>query len=650
MLLKNYIEGSDLTLLNTYYLYPQKNEETGKWSKDSITLIYKDNVTGQKHHETIHEPDYEFYMAKPEEMIDHNMLFIEKEKVQKISSPYSKLEKTIAEVTDNLPFYYDNIKNGNRRANQRLHDDTRIFGSDSNIEEHYRFRFDNEYTNSIIPISKAYFDIEADTINMKGDFPEPGECPVNAVTLINEATNKVYVFLLRNPNNPLIEEFEKSINNDLFVELKDFIRDSVGGYKKEIKYGLDKLQYEFLFYDEEIGLLQELFLAINTLQPDFIMAWNMAFDMPYMIQRIKNLGYSAESIICHPDFEVKVCKYKIDENADILSERGDDATISSYTKYIDQLIQFASRRKGQGVFSNFKLDSIGNLTVGVKKLDYSHITTSIAKLPYLNYKVFVFYNIIDVIVQKCIESKVGDIDYTFNKCLINNTRYNKAHRQTVYLVNRGKKEFYTDGFIMGNNTNRKNAKPTEKFPGAFVADPMKLDDYAKLKRYGLPVNIFNNSDDFDYKSLYPSIMREFNIAPHTQIGRIDILDKMYNNEDPFNNKYYNRGGAFIEDLHSGVFLQFGHRWLGLAQYSDLYKDILEYFTKRAFSANPVFMFNDKGQVPMVRFRQEGQMMKMVSFDEGKQRMVYKYYQKPDYQNIYDNINRNGVAIGVGTIE
>ena len=53
-----------------------------------------------------------------------------------------------------------------------------------NIEDHYRFRFNNLYKNEPCKITKSYFDIEADTINMMGDFPEPGECPINAITII----------------------------------------------------------------------------------------------------------------------------------------------------------------------------------------------------------------------------------------------------------------------------------------------------------------------------------------------------------------------------------------------------------------------------------------------------------------------------------
>jgi len=161
------------------------------------------------------------------------------------------------------------------------------------------------------------------------------------------------------------------------------------------------------------------------------------------------------------------------------------------------MIQFASRRKGQSKFLSFSLDYIGEHIAGVRKLDYKAITTNIAELPYKSYKTFVFYNIIDTIVQYCIEMKTKDIDYVFGKALLNNTRYSKTHRQTVYLTNRAAKVFDAQGFIIGNNANKFNSKPDEKFPGAFVADPEKVNNTSRMQIYGLFINLFDNCVDFD---------------------------------------------------------------------------------------------------------------------------------------------------------
>ena len=51
---------------------------------------------------------------------------------------------------------------------------------------------------------------------------------------------------------------------------------------------------------------------------------------------------------------------------------------------------------------------------------------------------------------------------------------------------------------MGNNCNKDT--PKTPFPGAFVSDPKLNNDYSKMTLNGKPVMIFNNLDDFDYKS------------------------------------------------------------------------------------------------------------------------------------------------------
>ena len=492
-MIRGYDEGANITLLNVIYHKPKKDIETGKYDTGSLDIIFKDMDTMEKKLQHIEDPDYTYYIAKDAYAPTYNKLFIEKDKVEAVTCKYREIKKDIAERTGNTEWFYDNIRNGNARENDKLFTIPKIFQADVNIEDYYRYLFNKMYKNIPFNPDKLYFDIEVDGINQAGDFPEMGECPVNACTLVHDGSKTVYVLLLNNPDNPLIEQFRNE--PELTKQLKAFVQDKVGGWKQEKRFGLDEFQYKIFFYDEEIQLIHDIFNVINTLKPDFAMAWNIAFDLPYLIERIKVLGYSPEEIICHPDFDVKEAWYFIDKRADKFEERGDYAQISAYTVYIDQLITFASRRKGQRQMASFKLDFIGNIIAGVRKLDYSHITTNIAKLPYLDYHVFAFYNVMDTIVQKCIEHKVGDIDFVYNKSIMNNTRFSKVHRQTTYLANRAIKEFDDMGLITGCNANKSNEKTG--FPGAYVADPKLVSDKPKKKINGRSIMVCNNLDDFD---------------------------------------------------------------------------------------------------------------------------------------------------------
>lgn len=492
--------GDNITLMNT--MFRRGIDPKDDKFKDFLTIVYKDLDTGLKFKEEIVNPDYEYFMIKPDKRVAYNRLFVPKSDVEAITVPYKDLEKDIASRTGMLNFFYDNISCNNRQANRKIHLHPDVFNSDMNIEDHYRYRFGKMYKNEQCAITKSFFDIEADTISIVGDFPEPGEAPVNAISLILQEQKTIYSFLLRTKANPQIAVFEEQVKSgELIPELKAFIVQAVGGPEIAKKYEID-FDIKFLFYDEEaeINLIMDLFNAINHFKPDFTLAWNMAFDLPYLIARIQKLGYDPRDVICHPDFQYKYAEYYVDERMkNEFAERGDHALISSYSTYLDQMIHFASRRKGQSRFIAFSLDYIGEEIAKVRKLDYKHITTDIAQLPYKDYKTFVFYNIMDTIVQYCIEYVTTDLEYVFFKSNINNTRYDKTHRQTVYLTNRGIKDFYNngEGYIMGNNVNKFNTKPTEKFPGAFVANPTQVNNYSRLKIYGRAVDIFNNLDDFD---------------------------------------------------------------------------------------------------------------------------------------------------------
>ena len=492
--------GSNITIVNTYY--KRFKNEAGKM-KELLGVIFRDLDTMQKYKEEILDPEKTFYVVKEDKRVPYNRLFVPETDVYPVTAVNRDVDLASARAVGLDKWYKDCLYSGNSKEAKMIAMHPDILGSDVNIEDYYRFEFGKTYQNNTYEPTKSYFDIETDNIDMAGDFPEMGECPINAISIIIQETKIVYSLLLRNNSNPQIAEYEQFIIQDQFAEFKEFLRNHInkGGPGLYEKYKLNEFDFQALFYDEdnEIGLISDLFKIINTYKPDFALAWNMGFDIPYIIARIKALGYDPAEIMCHPHFEYKFAEYFVDEkNRNDYAERGDFAIISSYSTFIDQMIQYASRRKGQSRPLSFSLDYIANIVAGVHKLDYKDITTSISEFPYKNYKMFSYYNIIDTIAQYCTEYVVDDVSYIFGKSLMNNTRYSKVHRQTIYLSNRGRKEFYQDGLIMGNNFNRFNEKPTEKFPGAFVADPSKVSNYSRVKINGRFVDIFDNLCDFDY--------------------------------------------------------------------------------------------------------------------------------------------------------
>ena len=586
-----YPKGSDITIINTSYVSRSKNED-GQYEKDYISILFKDNKTGVKRMYTISEPLYTFYTYKnPDDCCGYNLFFIEKEKVIPCTCKYADILKAIAEVTGRIDEFMENANSGQYSENKKFHADPRVFMSDINIENYYRFLFNLLYKNEVFKLTKGFLDIETDISYCMNQFPQPGEVPINAIAYCDEANNITYQFILDDPRNPLIKPYMEYVNQPGFQdELKSFVINAVGGYKKAVKFGVDKMKYKLIFFDSEIELIKTAFDIIKATIPDFIEVWNMSFDLNYIMERIVNLGYDKIDIICDPRIKYAHLNYHIDErNKNNYEERGDFVSVSMYTVWLDQMIEFASRRKGRGRYQSFKLDAIGEVVAGVRKLDYSHITTDLGKLPYIDFKTFSFYNVMDVIVQKCIEVSTNDLEYVFTKCLVNNTNYAKCHRQSVYLANRFCKDFYEYGYIIGNNKNLWNEKPATKFPGAMVGDPTHNADSVMLHINGRPTQLSDNAVDFDYSSLYPSIILENNLAPNTQIGRIIIEDpndptksfSLNEHPDMYSSKgeiaKYSRGGEFLENMISGNILEFCRRWMKLGDIHQCIDDIIEYF-------------------------------------------------------------------------
>lgn len=662
IMIKGYEDGADISILNCMYQYPQKHED-GKWDKGCIIIIYYDQITKEIKKEEIENPDYEFYIAKKGIHFDNTQFFVSRNDVDKVTCSYRELDKKVAELTGQLDIYKENMRNGNRRENYKLHFHPDVFNSDLHIEDMYKQMFDRKYKNEPIPkITKAFFDIEYDGSNYHQEgIDREGHCPINAISYINEADKRVYVYLLRNSENPLIEIFEEATKSpELHEELKRFIQKEVGGWKQEKRYGLDEYSYKFMFYDEddEIQLIHDFYTVIHYWKPNFINSWNGSdFDNTYIRNRICVLGYEPIDIMCCPDFKHKLCRIYVDQQLDKngkakeFAERGDYIALSSYSVWLDQMIQFASRRKGQSKFQKMSLDYIGEAICNVKKLDYSHITNKIHELPYKDYKTFVFYNIMDTIVQFCIDKKTGDTEYVYTKALMNNVRYSKVHRQTTYQTNRMSREFYNyyeDGLILGNNANVINQKPTEKYPGAYVADPLKLNDYSRVSIHGKPTNICKNVVDYDYSAQYPNAVREHNMAPHTQIAKIIIEQIVFKNENPFNTKYYTRGGSFLEDHNTKNLLEFCCRWFHLASYSELIDDITEYF-----NYNMMYMYNPRpfvGNMRNIMRRCTGDSPKrqiMVRDNPEDKRIVMLRNYIPDY-SLASKINVDEIVYNAET--
>lgn len=576
-------------LLNTLYQRGKVDNE----NVDYLSIIYKDLDTGEKHLRTIKTPKIEIYFVQDQyRNYDYNKSFIELDKTEPMICEYKGLSWAIAKEAgdDWVNFLKSCIEKRDWKAMNQIHTYPYVFGSDINIETWYRIQWLLEYeTERDKPVTKQFMDIEVDSIDIES-FPRDGECPINAVTIIDEESKVSYTLLLNNPKNHSIQEFVDTID-DFVRELHEAFDDSYGVF-----------DYQIFMYDDECELLIQTFKLINTLKRDFMLIWNGGgFDIPYIIGRCKHLGLDPREVMCHKDFPLQTCVFQKDVRNYSIATKGDALKLSSYTKFIDQMHLYAATRKGQSELRSNALNYIGQHELGDEKLDYSD-EANIKTLPYVNYRKFVMYNIKDVLLQYGIERKTNDVEGLYHRAYTNATDYDKVFRQTVTLRNRAYYEFFLQGNIIGNNINVFNAGSNDddnvKFAGAIVGDPL-LNSHTGLKIFGKKsMYVFINVMDMDFTAMYPSMIMAFNIERNTMIGKLILLgfdspryehdfmgdktekelrdsEKKDNDDDDDEideddiPDFYDAGSDFMDNYLTNDVFSLGSKWFGLPNMDEL---------------------------------------------------------------------------------
>ena len=561
---------NNLMLINVIYHQPSKYNN---W-QDCLDIIYKDTRTGEKFLECIENPPMEVYFTKPEyRTYEENQNFMDIEKTYPVICSYKDLVYDIAkELGPEYSKMMSELTKQKRFAERKnIHHNKYVFGSDMDIENWYRIHWELEYGNDDDKkITKSFLDIEIDAIDIPEGYGQPGECPINAVTIIDDDSNTVYTFLLRNDKNPQIAEFEANI--------KQFVQECHDDFDEF--YGV--MDYRIYMYDREIDLIVDIFKLINTIKPDFCMIWNMAYDIPYIIARLQTLGYDPVDIMCHKDFVMKELFYKKDTRNFKIENKSDYFKISSYTAFLDQMILYAALRKGQSELRSNTLSYISQVELNDDKLDYSE-EANMKTFAYVNYWKFVKYNIKDVLLQLGIERKTNDIENIYIRSVANVTPYNKIFKQTVFLMDRAYLEYYKQGVIIGNNLNihygideedivevelelDDDDETTEveskdkKFAGALVADP-ELNDYMGIEIMGVRSKYaFNNVVDMDFSSMYPNIIIPYNNGPHAMIGKVI---SRYIPPEKVDEEKYDAGQDLVDNMLIDNPLNFGTKWLDL---------------------------------------------------------------------------------------
>ena len=237
-------------------------------------------------------------------------------------------------------------------------------------------------------------------------------------------------------------------------------------------------------FKSENQMLEAFIKRIHELEPDYIVGWNsIRFDMSYLYQRMMNIKVKFNNMSPFKSTWVDAEKGKCDVTGYICY---DMLQLYKNLTYINE--------------PSYKLDSIAQKVLKTNKIEY---TGSLNHIYENDIATFLKYYATDTDLLKGLDKALGHVALQDELRRAATTTHHGANSTTGLADGLFNYALKTDGYVMKNSS--KGYK--ESIIGAYVRDPIG--------------GVYDWVIDFDYTSLYPSIICSFNIGPNTWLAKIN---------------------------------------------------------------------------------------------------------------------------------
>jgi DNA polymerase elongation subunit (family B) len=335
-----------------------------------------------------------------------------------------------------------------------------VYGTTNYVNQFVTDRFPNEIKFEREKINVTSIDIE---VHSEDGFPFVANAahPVTAITMKSNQSDTYYVWGLKDydPDKCPIEGV-KAIH---YKKCKD-----------EVDLLLDWLSW---WHDPRYC-------------PDVVTGWNTRlFDFPYLINRVKN--------IIGGDVYKKFSPWGVVNQREIvIAGRPNIAYEMAGIEQLDYYDLFRKFGYAYGQLESYKLDHVAYIVLGDKKLSYEEVG-NLQNLYKQDHQLYIDYNIKDVQLIDRLEEKMGLITLAMTMAYRGGVNYSETFGTTSIWDSIIYRLLYKEQVAVPP----KKAQIKEKYPGAYVKDPM--------------TGMHNWVCSFDLNSLYPNIIVQYNMSPET---------------------------------------------------------------------------------------------------------------------------------------
>jgi len=243
------------------------------------------------------------------------------------------------------------------------------------------------------------------------------------------------------------------------------------------------------------------------LSPDAITGWNVrGFDIPYLVNRINR--------ILGEEYVKKLSPWGMVEERMVSMRKG---MVQMYdiigVAQLDYMDLFQKFGYSFGPQENYRLDTIANVVLGERKMDYSEYS-NLHTLYKEDHQKFIDYNIRDVYLVNGMEDKIAMITLCMTMAYKAGVNYSDTFGTTAIWDQLIHRTLLADNIVVPPNSDKYKGD----YDGGYVKEPQ--------------CGVHDWVCSFDVNSLYPNIIVQWNMSPETILkGQIEpgvTVDKMLN--------------------------------------------------------------------------------------------------------------------------
>ena len=316
---------------------------------------------------------------------------------------------------------------------------------------------------------KYYIDIETEVTD---GFPEADKAQnrVLSIAIANDQ-NRLYILGLKDMSDEEIYSIEKSVNE---------YYEKSGVFKK---FNSAPWQFNYVKFDSEYEMLYTFFSKLVPKMP-CLTGWNfIEYDWKYLVNRCAKV---------HPRIDPAICS--------VSGRLQGKNRLPVHRLVVDYLEIYKKWDRSIKIKESNRLDYVAEKSIGVGKIKYNG---SLKDLYDRDFYHFIFYNAIDASLIYYMDKKLNTMSTFLSLAHVGSVEVNKAFSPIWVTEALMAREFLKMDKVFCDN--KDTSAEQAEFQGAYVKEPIKgMHQFVTC---------------YDFASLYPNTMMQFNISPETYRGK-----------------------------------------------------------------------------------------------------------------------------------